>query len=210
MCHHCGHRGHWAAECPKRGEARQGGKGDGKSGQLQKPTAFEGYGNHCWKWGLLEKDCFTLAKRAPAKVARTKELAVLMKPGQAIWKKLRSVDLVCARCETHVMTETGANVAKRHARWTVARLCPQHRKHLEPTIPRKFKNRNHTQNRSGSTSARRRITNVAALTGFPSCTCSRSVCVSVKRCATKGFESFWTPSHDTVASFTSTRTNGSE
>ena len=24
--------------------------------------AFQGYCNHCWKWGHMEKDCFTLAK----------------------------------------------------------------------------------------------------------------------------------------------------
>ena len=84
VCRTCGQRGHWAAECPKRGKKCQGGKGDdgkgqgkkgksgkgktaegkgkGKGGKWQARKAVEGYFNHCWKWGHVEKDCFTLAK----------------------------------------------------------------------------------------------------------------------------------------------------
>ena len=84
VCRTCGQRGHWAAECPKRGKNGQGGKGEdgkgqgmkGKSGKgktedgkgkgirgkWQARKAFEVYCNHYWKWGRMEKDCFTLAK----------------------------------------------------------------------------------------------------------------------------------------------------
>ena len=77
----CGQRGHWAADCPKRGKNGQGGKGEdgkgqgkkgkvktddgkgkGKGGKWQARKTFEGYCNHCWKWGHMEKDCFTKAK----------------------------------------------------------------------------------------------------------------------------------------------------
>ena len=81
----CGQRGHWVAECPKRcGKAGHGGKDDngnssckegnalkgkgcarfkGKSkGKGDRPQAFEGYCNHSWKWGHMEKVCFKLAK----------------------------------------------------------------------------------------------------------------------------------------------------
>ena len=71
-------------ECPKRGMAGQGGKGDVGKGQGKKGKAgkgktddgkgkckggkwqarkrFEGHCNHCWKWGHVEKDCFTQAQ----------------------------------------------------------------------------------------------------------------------------------------------------
>ena len=75
-------RGHWAASCPKRGtsggkgddgkgQGRKGksskgknddGKGKGKGGKWQARKAFDGYCNHCWKWGHMEKDCFTKSK----------------------------------------------------------------------------------------------------------------------------------------------------
>ena len=83
----CGQRGLWAAECPKRGKNGQGGKGEngkghGKKMQIrlmekhmmarrkakakgdkwQARKTFEGYRNHCWKWGYMEKECFTKAK----------------------------------------------------------------------------------------------------------------------------------------------------
>ena len=84
VCRTCGQRGHWAAECHKLGKKGQGGKGDdgkghgkkgmsgkgktadgkgrGKSGKGPAREAFEGYCNHCGKWGHMEKDCFILAK----------------------------------------------------------------------------------------------------------------------------------------------------
>ena len=62
-------RGHWAADGKgqgKNGKSGKGnfgdGKGKGKSGKGQARKVFEGYCNHCWKWGHMEKDCFTLAK----------------------------------------------------------------------------------------------------------------------------------------------------
>ena len=45
-------------------------------------------------------------------MVRIKELAVLIKLGQAIPKELPVVDLVCPRLENHAMTGSGANVAK--------------------------------------------------------------------------------------------------
>ena len=85
VCRTCGQRGHyWAAECPKRGKVGQGGKGDdgkgqgkkgkavkgkadggkgkGKGGKLQVRQVFGGHCKHCWEWGHMEKDCFTLTK----------------------------------------------------------------------------------------------------------------------------------------------------
>ena len=84
VCRKSGQRGHWAASCPKRGKSGQGGKGDngkgqgkkgklskgknddgkgkGKGGKWQARKAFDGYCNHCWKWGHMEKDCFTKSK----------------------------------------------------------------------------------------------------------------------------------------------------
>ena len=72
-----GQRGHWAADCPKRGKNVQGGKGEdgkgqgkkgkvktddgkgkGKGGKWQARKTFEGYCNHCWKWGHMEKGLF--------------------------------------------------------------------------------------------------------------------------------------------------------
>ena len=38
------------------------GKGKGKSGKWQSRKTFEGYWNHCWKWGHMEKNCFTKTK----------------------------------------------------------------------------------------------------------------------------------------------------
>ena len=43
-------------------EMSQDPAGKGKGGQWQARRAFEGYCIHCWKWGHMEKDCFTLAK----------------------------------------------------------------------------------------------------------------------------------------------------
>ena len=86
VCRNCGQRGHWAAECPKRGNNGHGGKGEngkgqgkkGKSGKgktddgkekgkgkgdkRQARKTCKGYCNHCWKWGHMDKDCFTKAK----------------------------------------------------------------------------------------------------------------------------------------------------
>ena len=78
VCRNCGQRGHWTASCPKRGKSggkgddgkgqgRKGkssksknddGKGKGKGGKWQGRKAFDGYCNHCWKWGHMEKDWF--------------------------------------------------------------------------------------------------------------------------------------------------------
>ena len=82
VCRNCGQRGRWAASCPKRGKS--GGKGDdgkgqgkkgksskgktddgkgkGKGGKWQARKAFDGYCNHCWKWGHMEKNCFIKSK----------------------------------------------------------------------------------------------------------------------------------------------------
>ena len=83
VCRICGQRGLWAAECHKRIKKGQGGesddgKGHGKKGKSRKGTVdgkrrgksgkgpsrkiFEGYYNHCGKWGHMEKDCFALAR----------------------------------------------------------------------------------------------------------------------------------------------------
>ena len=77
VCRNCGQRGHWAASCPKRGrsdgkgQGKKGksskgktddGKGKGKGGKWQARKAFDGYCNHCWKWGHMEKDCFIKSK----------------------------------------------------------------------------------------------------------------------------------------------------
>ena len=81
VCRNCGQRGHWAASCPTRGKSDQGGKGNngkgqgkkgksskgknddgkgkGKGGKWQARKAFDGYCNHCWKWGHMEKDCLS-------------------------------------------------------------------------------------------------------------------------------------------------------
>ena len=84
FCRNCGQRGHWAASCPKRGKSGQGGKGQGKKGEScksenddgkgkgagrkwQAPKAIDGYCNHCWKWGHVEKDCFTKSKSTGGK-----------------------------------------------------------------------------------------------------------------------------------------------
>ena len=42
VCRTCGQRGHWAAECPKRGKKGQGGKGDDGKGQGQKGKSGKG------------------------------------------------------------------------------------------------------------------------------------------------------------------------
>ena len=82
MCRNCGQRGHWAASCSKRGKSggkedegkgqckigksgkgkNDDGKGKGKGGKWQARKAFDGYCNHCWKCGHMEKDCFTKSK----------------------------------------------------------------------------------------------------------------------------------------------------
>ena len=38
------------------------GKGKGKGGKWPARKAFDWYCNHCWKWGHMEKDCFTKSK----------------------------------------------------------------------------------------------------------------------------------------------------
>ena len=80
---------HWAAERPKRarmvkeakggdgkGQGKKGksdkgktddGRRKGKSGKWQTRKTFEGYCNHCWKWGHMEKDCFTETKEKGGK-----------------------------------------------------------------------------------------------------------------------------------------------
>ena len=81
FCRNCGQRGHWAADCPKRGKNGQGGKGedgkgqgkkgksgkgktdDGIGGKWQARKTFEGYCNHCWKWGHMEKGLFHKSQR---------------------------------------------------------------------------------------------------------------------------------------------------
>ena len=115
VCSTCGQRGHWAAECPKRGKVGQGGKGDdgkgqgkkgkavkgkadggkgkGKGGKLQVRQVFGGHCKHCWEWGHMEKDCFTLTKTR-ARVVKAKVPAVLMKLRQAVRNTLQLVDLV--------------------------------------------------------------------------------------------------------------------
>ena len=89
VCRTCGQRGLWAAECPKRGKNGQGGKGEdgkgqgkkgkssksknddgkgkGKGGKWLARKAFDGYCNHCWKWGHMEKDTFTKSKSKSGK-----------------------------------------------------------------------------------------------------------------------------------------------
>ena len=82
VCRNCGQRGHWAASCPKRGKSggkgddgkgqgkkgksskgkNDDGKGKGKGGKWQARKAFDGYCNHCWKWGHMEKDCYIKSK----------------------------------------------------------------------------------------------------------------------------------------------------
>ena len=72
VCRNCGQKGHWAASCPKRGKSggngqgKKGksskgktddGKGKGKGGKWQARKVFDGYCNHCWKWGHMEKNC---------------------------------------------------------------------------------------------------------------------------------------------------------
>ena len=37
-------------------------KGKAKGGKWQARKAFDGYCNHSWKWGHMEKDCFTKSK----------------------------------------------------------------------------------------------------------------------------------------------------
>ena len=134
VCRTCGQRGHWAAECPKRVKKGQGGKGDdgkgqgkkgksgkgktgdgkekGKGGKWQERKAFERYCNHCWKWGHMEKDCFTLARSKGKGGKDKKVLAVSMKLRQVDQKILQFVDLVCARLKTCVATGNGTLVAK--------------------------------------------------------------------------------------------------
>ena len=113
VCRTCGQRGHWAAECPKRGKKGQGSKGDddkgqgksgkgktgdgkgkGKGGKWQARKAFEGYCNHCWKWGHMEK------------------VATAMKLRQVDQKTLQLADLVCARLKTRVVTGSGTIIVK--------------------------------------------------------------------------------------------------
>ena len=75
VCRNCGQRGHWAASCPKRGKSggrarkasqakvkNDDSKGKGKGDKWQARKAFDGYCNHCWKWGHMEKDCFIKSK----------------------------------------------------------------------------------------------------------------------------------------------------
>ena len=128
--------GHWAAECPKRckngqggegesgkGQGKKGksvkgktddGKGQGKGGMWQARKALEGYYNHCWKWGHMAKDCFTLAK-TKAKGGKGKS-AGSPDESEASGPENTSVDGfglcsfgnqcgdVCARLETNVVT----------------------------------------------------------------------------------------------------------
>ena len=78
VCRNCGQKGHWAANCPKRGKSDDGkgqgkkgksskgktddGKGKGKGGKWPARKAFDGYCNHCWKWRHMEKNCLIKSK----------------------------------------------------------------------------------------------------------------------------------------------------
>ena len=59
-------QGHDGKGQGKKGKSSKGenddGKGKGKGGKWQARKAFDGYCNHCWKWGHMEKDCFTKSK----------------------------------------------------------------------------------------------------------------------------------------------------
>ena len=115
--------------CPKRGKS--GGKGDdgkgqgkkgksskgknddskgkGKGGKWQAHKAFDGYCNHCWKWGHMEK---IVSSNPRASVAKAKVQAVFMNLRKMYQRTLQLADSVCAHFETMVMTGSGTIVAK--------------------------------------------------------------------------------------------------
>ena len=104
-CRTCGQRGHWAAECPKRGQtgqAAQGddgkgqgkkgksskgkiedGKGKDKCGRCQARKAFEVYCNHCWKW-VTWKRIVSRWQKPRARVAKVKVQADSINPRQVV------------------------------------------------------------------------------------------------------------------------------
>ena len=82
------------------------------SGKWQSRQVFEGHCNHCWKWGHMEKECFTLAKKPRAMVANAEVPAPMMNLRQAVLKTLQLVDLFKNRLEANTMSGSGTIVAK--------------------------------------------------------------------------------------------------
>ena len=129
VCRNCGQRGHWAASCPERGKSggkgddgkgqgkkgksskgkNDDGKGKGKGGKWQARNAFDGYCNHCWKWGHME---YIVSPNPIARVAKAKVQAVLMNLRKMDQRTLQWADSVCAHFETIAMTGSGKIDAK--------------------------------------------------------------------------------------------------
>ena len=111
VCRTCGQRGHWAAECPKRGKTSQGGQGDdgkgkGKQGKSSKGKTDDGKGKgkggkwqtrNVFGWVLQsllelvshEKGWFHVGKKPRAKGGTGKSAAALMNPRQVVQKILQ-------------------------------------------------------------------------------------------------------------------------
>ena len=129
VCRKCGQKGHWAASCPKRvksggkgdegkGQGKKGksskgkdddGKGKGNGGKWQARKAFDGYCNHCWKWGHMEKNCLIKSK---SKFGKSKSASSLDESEKMDQRTLHLADSVCAHFETIVMTGSGQNCRK--------------------------------------------------------------------------------------------------
>ena len=77
------------------------------SGKARK--AYDGYCNHCWKWGHMER---IVSPNPRARVAKAKVQAVLMNLRKTDQRTLQLADSVCAHFETIVMTGSGTIVAK--------------------------------------------------------------------------------------------------
>ena len=72
-------------------------KGKGKGDKWQARKTFEGHCNHCWKWGHMEKDCFT---KKPKPRVKAKVRVALMNLKRVYQKTLQLADVVCARLAT--------------------------------------------------------------------------------------------------------------
>ena len=129
VCRNCGQRGHWAAECPKRGKNGQGGegedgKGQGKKGKLDRGKTDDGKGRgkggkharHMKGIAITVGNGVTwkriVSQKPRPRVAKAEVLAVSMNPRQVDQKTLQLADLVGARLETNVMTGSGTIIAK--------------------------------------------------------------------------------------------------
>ena len=134
VCRNCGQRGHWTAECPKRGKNGQGGKGeDGKrranqvKGKLmmarRKAKAKVTSGKHARHLkGIAIKfgsgvTWRRIVSQKPRPRVKAKVWAISMNLKQVDQKTFQLADLICARLETVIML-TGCGTIYRKVTFT--------------------------------------------------------------------------------------------